>query len=855
MHYFFHALLLAMCLFSAINLDAQPNRRGALTNPGFEDGLLGWTREESPLIMSKVVDTAAHSGLMGLRIQDSSARVGSSLASARGFVRSGETVVVSFYGRLIEGDGIAVYLRFFDASGKYLNPAPVHHDLIEISSLKWTLLAVEAVAPVGATKFDVWIHSYNGKIVTAEVDDFEVDIFTSNAKAISAAMRQEAAKPLWIGDTDKLPTFPKLSPELEFFATGLKVIQPSGAFLRTPRENWIAARARIASDPNWAQWLEEKRAAVDKWMSGNQDRIQWKAGWYHDFVSPKNGSFLVWDEAIPGEQIDHFTSSTGEQVAITEKNFAAWVMVFRNRNTERMVDAARLFRLGEGSRYAQWAANQLDFYADNYEQWPVTWEKKHPARLGIQALDDAVLLSNFIETARLLFEWADPERRQKWYTGLFAPAAEMLGESYQVIHNIAVWMRSAQAQVALLYRDQDLWRSAVEGPYGLRDQLQRGVTSDYFWYEQSFHYGNYVVRAVLPVLIFAGLTQQGDRLAQEAAIIQNLLISPLLVRFPDQYRLPSPSDANATPRVPFSTLAAASRVIPTSVGLIASETVYDWSTLVDDLSDMEKPSDPINVLLPEVVSRNMESSRFTLLKKGPWQVFFHFGQLFRSHAQNEILNWSASFEAVDITHDPGTPGYGAKISSEYFRRGLNHNVPLINAEGQANWNRGKLIQFESGSEGSAAVASAEVVDYRTGFSARRTLRIVGDELEDEVILRATTTPEEPARVGIALHLQGVPRLPKVFQADTSLPQGRSRAFSYWKDVTSSTFVDRAELPVVFPSGRVLRLEIIHRGAFTLYHGLSPDMPGQRAGFYLESANLMQKEGDNATFITRLSPLD
>jgi len=38
-------------------------------------------------------------------------------------------------------------------------------------------------------------------------------------------------------------------------------------------------------------------------------------------------------------------------------------------------------------------------------------------------------------------------------------------------------------------------------------------------------------------------------------------------------------------------------------------------------------------MLPEVTSRNMESTRMAIIRSGPWQVYVHYGQLTRSQAR------------------------------------------------------------------------------------------------------------------------------------------------------------------------------------------------------------------------------
>ncbi|XHR30988.1 MAG: heparinase II/III family protein [Chthoniobacteraceae bacterium] len=638
-------------------------------------------------------------------------------------------------------------------------------------------------------------------------------------------------QPAWVGNTDSLD-FPKPNPEKVF--ADQKVFQPDGSPYRAAQEDWEGARRRIAQSPEWKKWIADTQAKADRWMARNHDHTEWEAGWSHDFVDPKDGSYLVWTENVPGEEVKFLTGKSGDHVEITPKLFRAWVGTFRKNHAEMMIEAARLYRLTGDVHYAEWAAGQLDFYAKNYQAWGKGVAKINRSWLGCQSLDDAVIVARHGEAARLLFDWASPERRQLWFDQLFKPEAELLGYTYQAIHNIALWQRATQAQIALLYKDDELWKKAMEGPVGFRAQIRKGVTSDYFWYEQSMSYNGFVMTAVMPLFTFAGLVGEADQLRHEAAVTENLMLSTLWIRFPDG-SVPNPADGSGMPHAPSSLLGEAYRIMPTHLGLAAADKRFSWNTLVDPPA-----SDHVETKLPEVVSRNMESTRFALLKRGPWQVFLHYGQLRKSHSQAEALNWSASFEGTDITHDAGTVGYGSPLASNYYRTGLTHNVPLVNGEGQEPWSPGKLLQFDADN----AVMSAEQPLYRADASARRTLRIENNTLVDE----ATVTANAPAKLGLALHLQGQPRLGEAFKEANDFAAGRPKAFEYWTQVKRATYRDKAEIQVEFPGGKWMNVTFAVPGEFTLWEGSSPDIPPKRrAGFYLETL------GQSATFTTTIAP--
>lgn len=626
--------------------------------------------------------------------------------------------------------------------------------------------------------------------------------------------------------------FPKSEPEKQF--AEIKVFDADGHPWRAASEDWAGAKQRVATDPAWTKWLASERLTVDRWMEKHQDRVEWIAGWSHDGVSPKDGSALTWTEKIPGEETEFFSSPSDPKVVITPKLKAWWVVSFRDRHVDMLPRAARLWRLTGGDRYAQWVGKQMDFYADNLLKWePVRPEQG--ARLFWQTLTEATNLVKFTEAVRVLGDHVPAEQRARWRKTFFLPEVAVLNKNFQSIHNIATWQRSAVAQVALLFGDEPMWREAIDGKFGLRRQMAEGITSDYLWYEQSLGYNSYVVSAVNTLFTAAGLYGRADELATEMATAENLMLATLYLRFPNG-QLPNPADNKGIPTAPNrATYAANYRVFPTTLGLAEAAGRRDWDTLLDPPPGSPRPFTP-----PAVTSRSFESSRMALIKSGPWQVFLHYGQLTKSHAQAEALNYSAFYGDTDVTHDPGVVGYGSPLYKGYYQRGLAHNVPLVNGEGQTPIDRGELVSFSN-----ASVVAAQP-HFQKNAAARRRLVIEDDRLIDTATVE--TTAGTPQKLGLAVHVQGKVRLPDTFTVDTNFAQDRPEPFGYWKDVRSATYRDHAEFDVTYGT-RVLRVRIATPGNFTVWHGGSPDVPPQRReSFYVETV------GQGATFTTTFEPV-
>ncbi len=644
--------------------------------------------------------------------------------------------------------------------------------------------------------------------------------------------------------------FPKPNPEKAFAES--KIFDAAGHPWRAAQEDWAGARDRIARDPEWVKWLARERTEVDGWMARHHDRVEWIAGWSHDGVSPKDASRLIWTDKIPGDEITFFTTPSDPHVEITPKIKAWWVVSFRGKHADVMLRAARLFRLTSDDRYATWAAGELDFYAENYLKWAPAREG---ARLYWQTLTEASNLVKYVELVRQLGDYATTARKQVWREKFFQPEVAVLNANFQAIHNIAVWQRCAVAQVALLFGDEPMWRDALDGKYGLRAQIAQGVTSDYLWREQSLGYNNFVVQAALTLFTQAGIAGRAQELAQEMTVAENLMLSLSYLRFPTGL-LPNPADSSGLPTAPDKQLfASAYRVFPTPLGLEQIAKRHDWETLLDP-----PPASPRASELPTVTSRSLESTRMALLKSGRWQLFVHYGQLTRSHSQAEALNYSAFFGDTDITHDTGTVGYGSPLHRGYYTRGANHNVPLIDGEGEdlgplderREWVvengeevsplRGELLAFSP----QPARVSVAQPHYRANTKARRTLSIEGDTLTD--IATVESSAATPQKLGLALHVQGKARLSADFQSDANFSVGRPEPFGRWRDVSGASFHDRAEFDVAY-GAVVMHVSIATPGDFRVWHGTTPDSPPRkRESFYVETL------GQKATFTTTFAPL-
>ena len=199
----------------------------------------------------------------------------------------------------------------------------------------------------------------------------------------------------------------------------------------------------------------------------------------------------------------------------------------------------------------------------------------------------------------------------------------------------------------------------------------------------------------------------------------------------------------------------------------------------------------------------------------------------------------------------------AAFIRDRISRGANHNVPLLNGEGEdlgplgerREWVvekgdpqsplRGQLLEF------TPTRVSVAQPHYRADAKAQRTLEIKGDTLIDTASIESTSAASQ--KLGLTLQLQGRVRLPDSFKPDGDFGKGRVEPFGYWKEVTGATGRDRVEFDVEYGS-TVLHVTISCAGDFRIWHGNTPDSPPRRREtLYVET------DGTKAVFTTTFVP--
>lgn len=616
---------------------------------------------------------------------------------------------------------------------------------------------------------------------------------------------------------------------LAAFGMPQKVSTADSGTLRTAKEDWLAAAALVASDSGWRAWLKDREAVVNNWISEQSDQPEWIAGWAHNFIE-HSGAARKWTVTDPVRN---------DSSVEAEKLRGGWVYYFRMNNVERVVEAARLFRLTGNTLYSDWAVSQLLFYAGNYTKWPLQTRNGKSRMLG-QSLDEAAIASGLLEAVRLLGDKISSTQRGVLKRDLFVPMANNLLSSYQGFNNISLWHACSVTLIGLEFADNSLITAGLDGDRGVRTILSGGVTKQLLWHEGSFGYHNYAIRSMLPLFLGADLRGKGALLKREKLGVQAMLLSPSLVRF-DDGSLPSPGDVIGSLRSPdVGLFQEAYRTLPTRVGLIEASRRKSWDTLLDPVT---KPPAPGG--MPVVATHNAPESQFSLLKKNDWQALIRHGQLVVNHAQEDATSYELYWLSTPVSRDPGAVSYGSDLYGNYFRKAIAHNVPLIDGNGQKAFSKGSVLSFD------AAKATLEIEQpaYRDGIQVRRSYAIDDLSFNDRATV-TITSENEVHRVGLLTNLdcsvdlpEGVPEM-KVFKLPDTV------GFKYWTG--TRVFMLPPKWSVRLDCGGAdFQLQVTTLKGQIVYFGSVPStpLPTRRNAIYVETP-----VAKSVVFETKISPV-
>ena len=483
-------------------------------------------------------------------------------------------------------------------------------------------------------------------------------------------------------------------------------------------------------DNTRAKQMAAARAAAAEAAAKFSDDPARLSGWGHNFVCPDCAARVTFDIDMVWNPPHVFVCPNCGGTASSVDHDEAWVGMYRQHYAEKMEAVAAAALDGDTSA-RDFMARYIDFYADNYEKFPVHGRWAGKGKVEPQSLDEgvwAIAILRGLYPARRLFTAAQLE---KWYRLLFKPLAELLLPQSMHVHNIPCWLRCAIGMIGITFGDDTLLTAALEGDFGIRRQVAAGFTADGLWYEGSLHYHYYTAEGLTYFLALYADKNPDDPLISRLADIYN---APLMLSH-DGWHLQSTNDG-WYPRTleTYATQIHRAAVLTGDPGLLRQ---------VDKIRELA----PESIALPYalLIEKPRESCKLwtatnLAIFDAPMKFILKSGVISPSHRHRDSL----SVILPPYSDDLGTPGYGHPLTPGWYRLAASHNCVTVDLEQAGDIYK---THIEAVPGGARAV-------YDSGWegveSASRTVTQEGDALIDVTEISCSGTHT----IDWLLHLSG-----------------------------------------------------------------------------------------------------
>ncbi len=211
------------------------------------------------------------------------------------------------------------------------------------------------------------------------------------------------------------------------------------------------------------------------------------ATWGHFFVCPEDSATLLYDYE---NDRDYRCPSCG-RVYNGEPYLGAWWRSTNGVSCSTAWQGALLWALNGEEEYRALSEAILSAFADNYpnyeEHGGIPYNK--PGRMNAQALCESSCFQSLAMAYDMVKDTIAPAERRRIEENLFVPGAQLLMKNRtNQLHNHEVIVDAGVGMIGLAIGREDFLDFAVNGPYGLRYQLEHGLLDDGMWFEATFHY-------------------------------------------------------------------------------------------------------------------------------------------------------------------------------------------------------------------------------------------------------------------------------------------------------------------------------------------------------------------------------
>jgi len=472
-------------------------------------------------------------------------------------------------------------------------------------------------------------------------------------------------------------------------------------------EDLESIKEKIKYEKQANVFVESMKQQVDLWINIFKDDPSKLSGWGHIYFCEEDGEKLVFDLDKPNSHICPICAKEYSG----GKYDAAWIYMYRYEAILSAMKAAVLYKLYEDEKYIKYVKKVISFYSDNYDKFEVHGRGATTSgngKITPQALNEAIFIVKVVNILELLKWNLEKEYVEGVTNKLLKTGAYFIDSQKKIIHNIPCWINAAVSIVGLFSEDKDLIYRGLYSEFGFENQVIKGVTKDYFWYEGSIHYNFFTIEAFMNTLLFSSIYNSPIN-EEVKKIVKNMIIVPSKYAF-DNLVLPNPNDG--WPNVSLKTYSFIYDMAAKIYDSVEIDNINNriYSSLTPRYS--VPLSQPIYVgeysLEALLFSKSKEfiykayrgesydfkTSNFAILKNNNINAFIKYGHCSPSHAHPDKMNVEIIAFGEVITRDLSNCGYDAKLCNEVHRTTAAHSTVMVNGQNHTSTKEGKTLCFD-----------------------------------------------------------------------------------------------------------------------------------------------------------------
>ncbi len=572
--------------------------------------------------------------------------------------------------------------------------------------------------------------------------------------------------------------------------------------------DWERVREKVSNYSWAADIVSRMKNSVQTIESRYEYPPLGTTGWLHEYYCDDDARRLLFD---PNKPTEHVCTKCG-RVYSGPPYDDCWRSLVHSEIATAAAQSAILYRIAGEKSWLDYPRKILLWYAGHFEQFEPHGAHAGKGIIREQSLDEATHLVRLAQAYWDICPDLSPEDRRIIADKFLVPDARFIHQQTRSIHNIHSWHNAAVGLVGLAVGDQELASQAIDGEFGLKKQIEKGINGDGFWYEGSISYHYYTISSLEPLYVAARAREYSLEGTDQFRLTY---IAPIQFAFSNG-EFPATNDG----------WPEQSLVDQASYYEIAC-TLWDDSILPQTLASMYThrkrnsieallygPADlpPAKPLAPQSVL--FKNSGIAILRNERVNAYLKFGPYGGGHDHLDRLNMILYAGEKVIMPDLGTSGYGIPLNA-WYRASAAHNLLVVDGKKQKRCS-GYLIDYKD------TAVSAGVKDAYDGVDIQRSLTLIEDGVRDDV--RAVSG--ESHQYDLFYHVRGTLKSCTLPLQEAKLSE-TSNGYEYLNKVEAGQCERQTDLSIIWTlrdAPGELTLRCSSPAAFEFFLGECPDNP-------------------------------